>query len=50
MMIQAAASFVPLRHIWRDQVGVKGHVCSFSQSVGEIVCKLLHLPENVNVV
>ena len=49
MLFQAVAFFVPLRHIWRDQVGVKGHVCSFPQSVGEIVYKLPRLPENVNV-
>ena len=50
MLIQAAAPFVPLRHIWKDQVGVRGHVCSFPQSVDEIVSELPRLPSNVNVV
>jgi hypothetical protein len=50
MLIQAAAPFVPLRHIWKDQVGVKGHVCSFPQSVDEIAHELPRLPHNVNVV
>ena len=50
MLIQAAAPFVPLRHIWKDQVGVKGHVCSFPQSVDAIAHELPRLPHNVNVV
>ena len=49
MLIQMAAPFVPLRHIWRDHIGIKGHVCSFPQRVDEIVTELPRLPKDVNV-
>ena len=37
MLIQQLAPFVPLWHIWRDYVGIKGHVCSFPQRIEEVM-------------
>ena len=45
ILIQQLAPFVPLRHIWRDHVGIKGHVCSFPQRIDEVVHELPRLPE-----
>ena len=50
LLIARVSVFVPLVHLQKGQVGVRGHVCSFTQDVGEICTRLPRLPEDVNVV
>ena len=50
LLIQKAATCVPLLHLQHGQVGCKGHVCSCPLDVAEMCTVLPRLPNNVKLV
>lgn len=50
LLIQRVAPLVPLVHIRNGTLGIKGHVCSFTQDINEVATTLPRLPSNVTAV
>ena len=50
MSIQQHQVFLPVHHMRNGTLGLKGHVCSFPQALGEACDTLPRLPKDVSVV
>lgn len=50
LLIQKVSPFVPLEHIHKGVMGLKGHVCAFEQNLHEIVTVLPRLPSDVSII
>ena len=46
LLIQLVSPYVPIHHIKNGTLGIKGHVCSFSQNVNDVAQVLPHLHVN----
>jgi len=50
MLIQRVSAFIPLHHIRNGTFGLKGHVCSFEQDLGEVCNVLPRFPKDVKMI
>ena len=50
LLIQQVAVYVPLLHLQDDQIGSRGHVCSFVQDISSIYTVVSRLPDDVHFV
>ena len=50
LLIQRISPFVPLEHMYKGTMGLRGHVCAFHQGIKGIATILPRLPSDVSIV
>ena len=50
LLIQRVSPHVPIAHMKNGTLGIKGHICSFSQDISGLAKSLPRLPEDVRAV
>ena len=50
LLLQQISCYVPLQHLKQGQIGSKGHVCCFEQTIDEVCTILPRLPKDVKIV
>ena len=49
-MIQKYSAYVPIHHLYKGQVGAKGHCCAFKQNVMDISLVLPRKPADIKFI
>ena len=50
LMIQKYSAYVPIHHLYKGQVGAKGHCCAFKQNVMDVSLVLPRKPADVKLI
>ena len=50
LMIQKYSAYIPIHHLYKGQVGAKGHCCAFKQNIMDVTLVLPRKPEDIKFV